>query len=290
MWLRIWGIGLMFAGVTTTAILVAFVADVLLSRRLAQSAGRRKVRHVRHHVIVVGLGSFGIRVVSDLTAAGYDVAVIERDDDNRYLSTAARLDVPVIFGDATLRQTLESARIDEARAVAVLTQDDIVNIETGIVLQEMLGPRTLPEVNRPDVPIVLRVYDRTLGAAVAQRFGFENVRSTVELATPWFIGAALGLQVLGTFSVGQRSFMVGGMYVKLGSELDGMRMGDLSTQTRVIAITRPGTEVRLHPRRDTRLGAGDTAYLVGPYRELLDTLRKGQRAQQFDVTDPATTG
>jgi Trk K+ transport system NAD-binding subunit len=289
MWLRIWGIGLMFAGVTTTAILVAFVADVLLSRRLAQSAGRRKVRHVRHHVIVVGLGSFGIRVVSDLTAAGYDVAVIERDDDNRYLSTAARLDVPVIFGDATLRQTLESARIDEARAVAVLTQDDIVNIETGIVLKEMLGPRTLPEVNRPDVPIVLRVYDRTLGAAVAQRFGFENVRSTVELATPWFIGAALGLQVLGTFSVGQRSFMVGGMYVKLGSELDGMRMADLSTQTRVIAITRPGTEVRLHPRRDAKLSAGDTAYLVGPYRELLDTLRKGQGAQQSDVTDPAKT-
>ncbi len=108
-------------------------------------------------MIVVGLGSFGIRVVSDLMAAGYDVAVIERDDDNRYLNTADRLDVPVIFGDATLRQTLESARIDEARAVAVLTRDDIVNIETAIVLKEMLGPRTLPEVHRPDVPIVLRV-------------------------------------------------------------------------------------------------------------------------------------
>ena len=124
-----------------------------------------------------------------------------------------------------------------------------------------------------------------------QRFGFENVRSTVDLATPWFIGAALGLQVLGTFSVGQRSFMVGGMYVAPGSELDGMRMFDLSTQTRVIAITRPGRPVRLHPRRDTRLSAGDTAYLVGPYRELLDTLRKGQGAQQADVsTDPAKTG
>ena len=290
LWLRIWGIGLMFAGVTTTAILVAFVADLLLSRRLAHSAGRRKVRHLRNHVIVVGLGSFGIRVVSDLTAAGYDVAVIERDDDNRYLTTAARLDVPVIFGDATLRQTLESARIDQARAVAVLTRDDVINIETAIVLKEMLGPRTLPEVNRPDVPIVLRVYDRTLGAAVAQRFGFENVRSTVELGAPWFIGAALGLQVLGTFSVGHRSFMVGGLYVKLGSELDGMRMGDLSTQTRVIAITRPGTAARLHPRRDAKLSAGDTAYLVGPYRELLDTLRKAQGVQQPDVTDPATTG
>jgi Trk K+ transport system NAD-binding subunit len=289
-WLRIWGIGLMFAGVTTTAILVAFMADVLLSRRLARSAGRRKVRHLRRHIIVVGLGSFGIRVVGDLTAAGYDVAVIERDDDNRYLSTADRLDVPVIFGDATLRQTLESARIDEARAVAVLTQDDMVNIETGIVLKEMLGPRVLPEMNRPDVPIVLRVYDRILGAAVAQRFGFDNVLSTVELAAPWFIGAALGLQVLGTFSVGQRSFMVGGMYVAPGSELDGMRMFDMSTQTRVIAITRADAPVQLHPRRDARLRAGDTAYLVGPYRELLDTLRKGQGAQESDVTDPAKTG
>ena len=79
----------MFAGVTTTAILVAFIADLLLSRRIAQSAGRRKVRLLRHHVIVVGLGSFGVRVVSDLNAAGYDVAVIESDDDNRYLPTAA---------------------------------------------------------------------------------------------------------------------------------------------------------------------------------------------------------
>ncbi|MCH7601060.1 MAG: glycosyltransferase family 39 protein, partial [Myxococcales bacterium] len=68
--------------------------------------------------------------------------------------------------------------------IAVLTQDDMVNIETGIVLDEMLGPRTLPELNRPDVPIVLRVYNRTLGAAVAARFGFENVLSTVELAAP----------------------------------------------------------------------------------------------------------
>ena len=45
---------------------------------------------------------------------------------------------------ARARQTLESARIDEARAVAVLTQDDVVNIETGIVLQNILGHRRCP--------------------------------------------------------------------------------------------------------------------------------------------------
>ena len=85
-----WAIGLIFAGLTTTAILVAFIADLLLSRRFAQSAGRRQVRHLRDHIIVVGLGSFGVRVVSDLKAAGHDVAVIERSEDNRYLSVGRR--------------------------------------------------------------------------------------------------------------------------------------------------------------------------------------------------------
>jgi Trk K+ transport system NAD-binding subunit len=282
-WLRLFAIMLMFAGVITTAVLVAFIADLLLSRRFAQSAARRRVRHLRNHVIVVGLGSFGIRVVNDLIAAGYEVAVVERDENSRFLSSAAELGVPVIFGDATLRQTLESARVQHARAVAVLTQDDMVNIECGIVLREMLGPRVMPDVVRPDVPLVLRVYDRALGGAVAERFGFQSVRSTVDLAAPWFIGAAMGLQVLGTFSVGQRSFMVGAMHVAGGSELDGMQMFELSTQTRVIAITRQDAPVKLHPRRDARLSAGDTVYVVGPYRELLATLRKGQPPQQADA-------
>ncbi len=287
-WLRVFAATLMFGGVTTTALLVAFIADVLLSRRFVYSAGNWRVRHLRNHIIVVGLSALGMRVVSELTAAGYEIAVIERDENNRFVSSAADLDVPVIFGDATLRQTLESARIARARAVAVLTRDDMINIETGIVIREMLGPQVMPEVNRwPNVPLVLRVYDRALGAAVAQRFGFDNVRSTVALAAPWFIGAAMGMEVLGTFSVGQRSFMVGEMHVAAGSELDGLRMFELSTQIRVIAITREDAPVKLHPRRDERLSGGDTVYLVGPYRELLATLRQGLPPQQRG-TGPGT--
>ena len=275
-WLRTFSTLLMFSGVTTTALLVSFVADVLLSRRFVFASARPRVGHLRNHIVVVGLSALGMRVVNDLTAAGYDVAVIERNEENRFLSAVRDLDVPVIFGDATLRQTLQAARVDRARAVAVLTRDDIINIETGIVLTEMLGKRTKTREHWTNIPLVLRVYDRALGFAVAQRFGFENVRSTVELAAPWFIGAAIGLQVLGTFSVGQNSFVVGGMQVAAGSELDGLRMFEMSSQARVIAITTSNGLVKLHPRRDARLHADDTVYLVGPYRELIDTLRKGR--------------
>src|ERR1700744_1433944 len=275
-WLRTFSTLLMFSGVTTTALLVSFVADVLLSRRFIFASARPRVRHLRNHIVVVGLSGLGMRVVSDLVAAGYDVAVIERNENNRFLSAVRDLDVPVILGDATLRPTLQSARVDRARAVAVLTRDDIINIETGIVLTEMLGKKTATREHWTDIPLVLRVYDRVLGIAVAQRFGFENVRSTVELAAPWFIGAAIGLQVLGTFSVGQNSFVVGGMQVAAGSELDGLRMFEMSTQARVIAITTSNGLLKLHPRRDARLHADDTVYLIGPYRELIATLRKGR--------------
>lgn len=288
-WLRIFAAMLMLGGVTTTALLVAFVADVLLSRRFVMASGRPRARHLRSHVIVVGLSGLGMRVVSDLTAAGHDVAVIERDPGNPYLSAMNELDVPVIFGDATMPKVLAAARADRARAVAVLTRSDMINIETGIVLRGLFGSQGEGGRNRwGRVPLVLRVYDHELGSAVAQRFGFENVRSTVEMAVPWFVGAAIGLQVLGTFSVGNRSFLVGGMHVQPGSELDGQQMFEMSNQIRVIAITRDDAAAQLLPRRDARLIAGDTVYLVGPYRELLATLRKGQPDRVAAAARPAT--
>ena len=278
--LRLWGVVMMLGGLATIAVVVSFVADVLVSRRLAQSAGRQKARHLHAHFVVVGLGSFGIRVASVLKEAGHDVVVIERNENNRYLSAAAELNIPVVFGDATLRTSLVAARAEHARAIAVLTEDDVVNIETGIVLQEMLGPRRSADNDRSDRPrIVLRIYDRDLGSAVGHRLGFEHVRSTVDLSTPWFIGAALGLEVLGTFSVGQQSFVVGGVRVQQDSQLDGIALFEFPTQTRVIAIERDDTPVKLQPHPTTRLRAGETAYLVGPYHELLETLRKGQRGQ-----------
>ncbi|WP_292974914.1 NAD-binding protein [Mycobacterium sp.] len=274
-WLRLFAIMLMFGGATTVALLVAFVADVLLSRRFSFTAAGPGIRHLNQHVVVAGLSALGVRVVSDLTTAGYDVAVIERDEDNALLPVARALDIPVIFGDATQAQTLKAARVDRARALAVLTRNDMINIETGIVAAQILGRRLGPMYRKPRVPLVLRVFDRSLGFALAQRFGFVNTRSTVELAAPWFIGAAMGLQVAGTFSVGQRSFVVGGMRVAPGSELDGAPLSALSSQTQVLARSRTGEPVVVHPRRDSRLTAGDLVHLVGPYRELLSTLQKG---------------
>lgn len=269
-WLRIWSILLMFAGVTTTAMIMAFLAELLITRRLSQTLGRRKARFMSGHVVVIGLGAFGIRVARELRARGRDVVIIERFGDNRFVAAARALRIPIVIGDATLPETLIDARVDRADAIAILTSDDMVNIETGIAVKGQLGERWRDRPDGPGVPVVLRVFDRALGEAVSHRFGFRHVRSTAELAAPWFIGAALGLDVLGTFSVGSRSFMIGRLHIARGGGLDGVAMKQLSADTRVIALRRAATgELEHPPRRGTSFAAGDDAYLVGPYEQLL---------------------
>ncbi|GAA4383220.1 hypothetical protein GCM10023147_02080 [Tsukamurella soli] len=274
--LRLYAIFLMVCGVTNTAVLVAFVSDLLVSRRLAHSVGRRRARMMRGQILLVGLGEVGIRVAAELVAQGHEVVAIELEREHRNLDAAEKLGVAVVFGDGTQRDTLLAAGLERAAAVAILTSSEMANIEVGLVVRELLGDRWDDGAGHPSVPVVLRMFDLPLGRLVAKRFGFRNVRSTVELAAPWFIGAALGLDVLGTFTVWQDSFMVGAVTIESGGGLDGVRLRELSPATRVVAIDHAAGDLERNPRRDSQFDAGDVAYIIGPYAELISMLRLGR--------------
>ena len=268
-WLRVYAIGLMSCGVVLAAIWFALLTELLVSTRISRSFGRRRVGTMKGHVIVVGLGAIGVRAMRELLARGHRVVVVERDLGNRHVDQARDLGVPVVTGDATDAAVLAGVNLGSASAVAVLTSNDLVNIETGLAVRDQLGSRWR------EVPVVLRVFDRELGEAVHEGFDFRHVRSTEALVAPWFVGAALGLDVLGTFHVGQDAFLVGHLSVAPGGGLDGLAMQELSARTRVIAIRRSGSgELEHPPRSGTRFAAGDDAYLVGPYEELLEVLRR----------------
>ena len=273
-WLMGGAIVLMLLGALFVAVFFAMLTDMLVSRRIEESLGRRRITGLRGHVLVIGLGSVGMQVLSRLAAAGSDVVVVEKHDGNRHLSQARALGVPVVIADATLPETLESVSLASASAVAVLTSDDLANLETGLAVRDQLGTRW------DRTPVVLRMFDPQLARSVRHNFGFRNVRSTAALAAPWFVGAALGLDVLNTFYVGDEPLLVARLKVTRGGGLDGLAMQDLGAQTRILAISRTFDQGYLEhpPRRGTRLRAGDEAYLIGPYEELLAVLRRDRPA------------
>ena len=159
-------------------------------------------------------------------------------------------------------------RIHRAAGVAVLTSDDLVNIETGLAVRGVMGDRP--------VPIALRVFSRNLARLVGAELDAGLARSIAELASPWFVGAALGIDVLGTFYVGPTLLIAARFDVREGGALDGMVVGDFEGRAKVVAIKRAGTDTHLEhpPAADATVHAGDSVYLIGQYDDLLGLLQR----------------
>jgi Trk K+ transport system NAD-binding subunit len=259
--LMVFAIALMISGALFVAVFFALLTNILVSRRIEESFGRRKITGLRGHVLVIGLGSVGWRVVQQLHAAGRDVVVVEQNEHNRHLGQVRALRVPIVIADATMPEVLSSVRLSAASAVAVVTSDAV---------RDQLQARWM------STPVVLRIFDPQLAHSVRETFGFKNVRSTAALAAPWFVGAALGLDVLSTFYAGDEPLLVARLTVTPGGGLHGLRMDELTGSTRVLALRRAADRETLYhpPRRSTRFEPDDEAYLIGLYDELLTVLRR----------------
>jgi Trk K+ transport system NAD-binding subunit len=274
-WLMAGAIGLMMLGATFVAVFFALLTNLLVSRRIEESLGRGRVTGRVGHVLVIGLGAVGLRAVQLLAAQGADVVVVEKNEGNRHLAQVRALGVPVVIADATQPQALASVSLASAAAVAVLTSDDLANLETGLAVRDQLGRRFAA------TPVVLRIFDPRLASSVRSHFGFEHVRSTAALAAPWFVGAALGMEVLSTFYAGPEPLLVARFTVTPEGGLSGLAMRDLAARTRVLALSRAsddGAGLEYPPRRGTRFRPGDRAYVIGPYEELLAVLRQDRPA------------
>ena len=102
--MQFFAILLIIAGTTFVSLLFAFVTNALVSRRIEASLGRARVRGTAGHVILIGLGSVGMRVLEGCmsTAARW-----WSSSATRTIATPARRGSSgsVIVGDATLRRT-----------------------------------------------------------------------------------------------------------------------------------------------------------------------------------------
>lgn len=177
--LKLYGTLLMLAGAATIGALYAFLTDALISTRLARALGEVP-RGIRDHAIVAGVGSVGYRIVLQLVAAGAPVAAIEQDGQGRFVQATRALGVPVVLGDASLRQTLAAVHPARARCLLAVTDDDGANLQTALTARAMA----------PSITAVARLFDPDLAKRVEQALGVPS-RSVSAIAGPVFAAAAL---------------------------------------------------------------------------------------------------
>jgi Trk K+ transport system NAD-binding subunit len=236
----------MLVGALTVALVYALVTDAIVGVRLARSLGERP-RPRRDHVVVLGLGRIGQRVVEGLVARQIPCVAVERDEDAPGVHAAHRLRVPVVIADASAPGVLEGMHLGTARCVMVVTNDDAANLEAA------LNARAL----RPDLRVVLRLFDHDLAHRVESAFSIHVSRSVSSLAAPAFTAALSDRRSLATIPIGAEAVTVAELSAPAGrtvAQLEDAANGE----AKVIALGR-----RWSPRPDDTVQRDEAVVAVG---------------------------
>ncbi|GAA3748705.1 potassium channel family protein [Streptomyces tremellae] len=265
-----------FAGLLLLPLVTAAVLEVFGTYRTASSL-RRPSRGLSGHVVLLGLGKVGGRVLRELRALDIPVVCVEADPNARGIPVARGLRVPTVIGDVTQEGVLEAAGIERAAALLALTSKDTTNLEA------VLGARSLV----PNLRVALRLYDDDFATAVyrtmrtAYPAALTRSRSVSALAAPAFAVAMLGRQIVGAIPVERGVLLIATLEVEGHPQLEGRAVDDVFTPGayRVVAVERPaerrgpGAPV---PPGDYVLAAGDRAVVAVTQRGLAELV--GRRA------------
>ncbi|MDB9454218.1 NAD-binding protein [Dolichospermum circinale] len=184
--IKLFTVVIMLIGAAVIGIWYAMLTDFILGSRLKQFLDAARIPE-RNHYIVCGLSGIGIKIVQQLHLSGHEVVVIETDANNRFVTTARDMSIPVILADASFRATLQRSNINTATSVLAVTSDDATNLEIALKAKALA----------PNIPVIVNYADPDFAGIAQQVFDFEAVLSPAELAAPAFAAAAIGGRIIG---------------------------------------------------------------------------------------------
>lgn len=216
-------------------------------------------------VVLCGLGRVGWRVLASLRAAGLPVVVIDINtppDDPRLTGITA------FKGDCRRTELLDAAGVKAARAVVIVTSDDLVNISTALLVRRM----------NPDARVVVRMFNQNL---IARFTG--AVKNTIALSVSALIAPMLALtavtgDALGAFKLDDGPRQISELVATDESGLVGRRIADVASEHNLIPLAHlPAAGGPLFLRAvdpGAALAVGDCLVLCGPPLRLLKLLQQ----------------
>jgi Trk K+ transport system NAD-binding subunit len=236
---------------------------------LAQAASGREILRGdepanQSSVIVCGLGKVGYRVVTELSGAASQPAVIALDTSGAEAQFAVKVSglshVRIEQGDGAKADDLERADVDRAVAVAALTSDDLDNIKIALAARQ----------RRPDIHVVVRVFNDVLAERLRALFGIHTAYSASRLAAPTLAAAALLPGAECAFFAGEHLYTRDEYVVGKGDDFAEKTGEELRARHNMLVIGRErGASSLLLPPLDQPILAGDRITVVAPLKTLV---------------------
>ncbi len=221
---------------------------------------------INNHIVLVGLGHLGYRVVQTLHGMGKQVVVIEQNPSIDSFRSAQKMGIPVIQEDGTRTAALEAANISHARTIVLASQNDAMN------LQIALKARSL----NPQIQVIIRIFDEEFAHALQVQFGFAALSATV-MAAPVFAAAAAGADVTSPISIEGQQLSLARITVADSSKLVTKTVGFVEDNYDIsIILLRRGAESDMHPTDTHALYAGDILAVLGGPEQLSKLVQDNQ--------------
>ncbi len=205
------------------------------------------------HIILIGLGHLGYRVVQKLHELDRDVVVIELNPRDDLLANVQAMGLPVLQGDGTREALLEAAGVRRAHTIILCTQNDNLNLQMAVKARSL----------NPSIHVVMRIFDDDFARALATQFGFSALSAT-GMAAPVFAATAAGMDITPPIMVEGQALSLARLTISPKSKLLGRCVGDIEQAYNVsLVLLRNGGGRDLHPAGDKQLAAGDTCAVLG---------------------------
>jgi len=263
----------------TIHFLMPLVGVIILAQGLADFGGllfNRRARSkewemavastMKNHIVLVGLGHLGYRVVHRLHEMGKEVVVVEQNPSIDSFKAVQEMGVSVIQEDATRNIALDAANIKDAHTVILATQNDAMN------LQIALKARSL----NPKIEVVIRIFDEEFAHALHDQFGF-NALSATEMAAPVFAAAAAGANVTNPISIEGQQLSLARLKINPSSKYADKSVGYVEDNYRLnIILLRRDGQSEMHPKDAYPLKPGDTLAVLGGPQQLAKLVQDNQ--------------
>ena len=226
------------AGIGTLALGLAEFGTLFFNRRTRGKEWQMAVASTfSNHIVLVGLGHLGFRVVTRLHAMGFPVVVVTVDPKPELRDAVLSLDIPLIEEDASRQSILEVAGIRRARTIMLCTQNDSLNLEIA------LKSRSLNE----KIEVVVRIFDDTFAEALHEQFGFRALSAT-GMAAPIFAASAANIDITPPITIEGKAHVLARMEVENKSHLHAKTIREIEEKYHIslILLSRDGNQ-HFHP-------------------------------------------
>ena len=206
-----------------------------------------------NHIVLIGLGHLGFRVVTRLREMGEDVVVIEVNPRPDLKKTIDRLDVPLIDEDATREFALEAAGIRRARTIILCTQNDSLNLEVSLKARAL----------NPNIQVVVRIFDDSFASSLQKQFGFRALSAT-GMAAPVFAASATNVDLTPPVIIEGKAHILARLKVSRASRLLNLTVIQLEEKyhSSLVVLSRNGDRI-FHPDGNLIIHVNDSLAVFG---------------------------